>query len=78
MDIFQGYCYDKWCGSRDLKCKSVWDDSSVSGDPELCYGDLNVKGDKSGNCGVTYWDSTKYIKCAKELVISYFHFFVII
>ncbi|XP_040842717.1 disintegrin and metalloproteinase domain-containing protein 25-like [Ochotona curzoniae] len=55
-----GYCYEKRCNFRDEQCRKIFGKKARSAN-EMCYREMNTRGDRFGNCGTT---TTAYRACA--------------
>ncbi|KAM4836627.1 uncharacterized protein RHO17_022187 [Thomomys bottae] len=54
-----GFCYKKRCNSRDEQCRKIFGEKARNAQAK-CYEEMNTRGDRFGNCGLT---SSNYIKC---------------
>ncbi|XP_048186513.1 disintegrin and metalloproteinase domain-containing protein 25-like [Perognathus longimembris pacificus] len=54
-----GLCYQKRCNNRDEQCRQIFGEQARNAQ-EKCYMEVNTRGDRFGNCGLT---SNDYIKC---------------
>ncbi|XP_004458727.2 disintegrin and metalloproteinase domain-containing protein 20-like [Dasypus novemcinctus] len=57
-----GYCYEKTCVSRDEQCRKIFGNEARSAD-EICYVEINTRGDRFGHCGMNENDNYRYIRC---------------
>ncbi|XP_071340199.1 disintegrin and metalloproteinase domain-containing protein 9 isoform X1 [Trachinotus anak] len=55
----QAYCYNGKCQHYDGQCQAIFG-SKAKAAPEICFKDVNSKGDRFGNCG---YQSIGYKKC---------------
>uniref|UniRef100_A0A8C6G724 A disintegrin and metallopeptidase domain 34 n=1 Tax=Mus spicilegus TaxID=10103 RepID=A0A8C6G724_MUSSI len=55
----EGYCYKMECQQHDKQCQKIFGNGSRSAD-EICYMEMNRRGDRFGNCGN---DSSMYRRC---------------
>ncbi|GLD68455.1 disintegrin and metalloproteinase domain-containing protein 9 isoform X1 [Lates japonicus] len=46
----QAYCYNGKCQHYDGQCQAIFD-SKAKAAPEICFKEVNSKGDRFGNCG---------------------------
>ncbi|XP_012879460.1 PREDICTED: disintegrin and metalloproteinase domain-containing protein 25-like [Dipodomys ordii] len=53
------YCYNKQCNNRDQQCKQIFGRDAKNAN-ELCYQNINSRGDRIGNCG---FEPDGYRKC---------------
>ncbi|XP_004433645.2 PREDICTED: disintegrin and metalloproteinase domain-containing protein 20-like [Ceratotherium simum simum] len=53
-----GHCYEKRCNNRDEQCRKLFGKLSRSG-PQSCYQQVNTRGDRFGNCGITAYSYTR-------------------
>ncbi|XP_042555654.1 disintegrin and metalloproteinase domain-containing protein 25-like [Dipodomys spectabilis] len=53
------FCYKKSCNNRDEQCQKIFGEKARNAQSK-CYREMNTRGDRFGNCGLT---SYKYIKC---------------
>ncbi|XP_032774447.1 disintegrin and metalloproteinase domain-containing protein 24-like [Rattus rattus] len=60
-----GYCYEKRCNSHDDHCKRVFGEDALKA-PEICYKELNTRGDRFGNCGLK---DNGYVKCGTSDIL---------
>ncbi|XP_042555664.1 disintegrin and metalloproteinase domain-containing protein 25-like [Dipodomys spectabilis] len=54
-----GYCYENRCNNRDEQCQKIFGSKARNAN-QLCYREMNTRGDRFGNCGFT---SNEYRKC---------------
>nr|XP_010971559.2 disintegrin and metalloproteinase domain-containing protein 25-like [Camelus bactrianus] len=54
-----GYCYEKRCNNRNEQCRQIFGKEAKSANQD-CYREVNIQGDRFGNCGVRV---TSYVKC---------------
>ncbi|XP_062069120.1 disintegrin and metalloproteinase domain-containing protein 20-like [Lepus europaeus] len=52
-------CYNKICPSREMQCKQIFGEEAMNA-KELCYSEMNTRGDRFGNCGN---DTVSYTAC---------------
>ncbi|OXB64162.1 hypothetical protein ASZ78_002092 [Callipepla squamata] len=62
-----GYCYSGKCRSRTLQCRDIFGKKALPA-PLQCFEELNVKGDRFGNCWGDGAD-TEFQKCKLENVL---------
>ncbi|KAK7135432.1 hypothetical protein R3I94_014179 [Phoxinus phoxinus] len=55
----QAYCYNGQCQHYDSQCQAIFGIKAKAA-PELCFKDVNSKGDRFGNCG---YHSSGFKKC---------------
>ncbi|XP_051525814.1 disintegrin and metalloproteinase domain-containing protein 9 isoform X1 [Myxocyprinus asiaticus] len=55
----QAYCYNGQCQHYDTQCQAIFG-SKAKAAPELCFKDVNSKGDRFGNCG---YHSSGFKRC---------------
>ncbi|XP_069579982.1 disintegrin and metalloproteinase domain-containing protein 9-like isoform X2 [Brachyistius frenatus] len=55
----QAYCYNGKCQHHDGQCQDIFG-SKAKAAPEICFKDVNSKGDRFGNCG---YHNYGYKKC---------------
>ncbi|KAJ8263190.1 hypothetical protein COCON_G00156470 [Conger conger] len=55
----QAYCYSGKCQHYDTQCQVIFGEKANAA-PELCFKDVNSKGDRFGNCG---YQGQGYKKC---------------
>ncbi|XP_011613609.1 disintegrin and metalloproteinase domain-containing protein 9 [Takifugu rubripes] len=55
----QAYCYNGKCRHHDGQCQDIFG-SKAKASPEICFKDVNNKGDRFGNCG---YHNYGYKKC---------------
>uniref|UniRef100_A0A8C1Q1Y0 ADAM metallopeptidase domain 9 n=1 Tax=Cyprinus carpio TaxID=7962 RepID=A0A8C1Q1Y0_CYPCA len=55
----QAYCYNGQCQHYDTQCQAIFGTKAKAA-PELCFKDVNSKGDRFGNCG---YHSNGFRKC---------------
>ncbi|TRY96845.1 hypothetical protein DNTS_015414 [Danionella cerebrum] len=55
----QAYCYNGQCQLHDDQCQEIFGKKAKAA-PELCFKDVNSKGDRFGNCG---YPSSGFRKC---------------
>uniref|UniRef100_A0A671RU94 Disintegrin and metalloproteinase domain-containing protein 9-like n=1 Tax=Sinocyclocheilus anshuiensis TaxID=1608454 RepID=A0A671RU94_9TELE len=55
----QAYCYNGLCQHYDTQCQAIFGTKAKAA-PELCFKDVNSKGDRFGNCG---YHSNGFKKC---------------
>uniref|UniRef100_A0A665VQU2 Disintegrin and metalloproteinase domain-containing protein 9-like n=1 Tax=Echeneis naucrates TaxID=173247 RepID=A0A665VQU2_ECHNA len=55
----QAYCYNGKCQNYDGQCQAIFG-SKAKAAPEICFKDVNSKGDRFGNCG---YQNYGYKKC---------------
>ncbi|XP_040011129.1 disintegrin and metalloproteinase domain-containing protein 9 isoform X2 [Xiphias gladius] len=55
----QAYCYNGKCQHYDGQCQAIFGSKAKSA-PEICFKDVNSKGDRFGNCG---YQNYGYKKC---------------
>ncbi|XP_072207473.1 disintegrin and metalloproteinase domain-containing protein 21-like [Excalfactoria chinensis] len=67
MCAADGYCYSGKCRSRTLQCKDIFGERAQPA-PLQCFEELNVKGDRFGNCWGDGTD-TEFQKCELENVL---------
>ncbi|XP_051038193.1 disintegrin and metalloproteinase domain-containing protein 26A-like [Phodopus roborovskii] len=60
-----GYCYNKTCPRHEEHCWRLFGSKAKSAG-EICYKEMNTRGDRFGNCGN---DSLKYRSCAAADVL---------
>ncbi|XP_020034930.2 disintegrin and metalloproteinase domain-containing protein 25-like [Castor canadensis] len=60
-----GYCYEKRCNNRNEQCRQTFGINARSA-PHSCYKELNTRGDRFGNCGIT---SNTYIRCNRSDIL---------
>ncbi|XP_069663987.1 disintegrin and metalloproteinase domain-containing protein 20 [Haliaeetus albicilla] len=74
MDVFKqdgtlcgdnNRCYDGHCHSHEAQCKALFGRAAHRA-PLSCFREVNVRGDRCGNCG---WNGTYYTKCLEENVL---------
>ncbi|XP_075357209.1 disintegrin and metalloproteinase domain-containing protein 9-like [Mycteria americana] len=74
MDVFKqdgtpcgdnSRCYDGHCHSHEAQCKALFGRAAHRA-PLSCFREVNVRGDRCGNCG---WNGTYYTKCLEENVL---------
>ncbi|XP_069872065.1 disintegrin and metalloproteinase domain-containing protein 25-like [Dipodomys merriami] len=53
------YCYNKRCNNRDQQCREIFGRGAKNAN-ELCYRNINSRGDRIGNCGLA---QDGYRKC---------------
>ncbi|KAM9602325.1 disintegrin and metalloproteinase domain-containing protein 20-like [Morphnus guianensis] len=58
-------CYDGHCHSHEAQCKALFGRAAHRA-PLSCFREVNVRGDRCGNCG---WNGTYYTKCLEENVL---------
>ncbi|NXU23292.1 ADAM9 protein, partial [Thalassarche chlororhynchos] len=58
-------CYDGHCHSHEAQCKALFGRAAHRA-PLSCFREVNVQGDRCGNCG---WNGTYYTKCLEENVL---------
>ncbi|KAL8173974.1 UNVERIFIED_CONTAM: Disintegrin and metalloproteinase domain-containing protein 9 [Gekko kuhli] len=56
----EAYCYNGMCQYYDAQCKAIFG-SKAKAAPEVCFSEVNSKGDRFGNCGYHGHD---YKKCS--------------
>uniref|UniRef100_A0A8C6CGW0 ADAM metallopeptidase domain 29 n=1 Tax=Moschus moschiferus TaxID=68415 RepID=A0A8C6CGW0_MOSMO len=54
-----GYCYEKRCNDRNEQCRKIFGKEAKNAN-EDCYKEVNTRGDRFGNCGLT---ASSYIQC---------------
>uniref|UniRef100_G1TZ32 Disintegrin and metalloproteinase domain-containing protein 20-like n=1 Tax=Oryctolagus cuniculus TaxID=9986 RepID=G1TZ32_RABIT len=59
------HCYNNTCLSRDRQCKQIFGNDARNA-KELCYRQMNIRGDRFGNCGN---DTKSYIACSSTDVM---------
>ncbi|KNC31405.1 hypothetical protein FF38_03874, partial [Lucilia cuprina] len=62
-DNGQAYCYQGNCRSHSYQCRILWGPTGENSEP--CYAQMNVQGQRVGNCGYNRLNST-YIACEEE------------
>ncbi|KAG7480703.1 hypothetical protein MATL_G00059070 [Megalops atlanticus] len=55
----QAYCYNGKCQNYDSQCQAIFGPKAKAA-PDLCFKDVNLKGDRFGNCG---YQGHGYKKC---------------
>nr|XP_043882840.1 disintegrin and metalloproteinase domain-containing protein 9-like isoform X1 [Solea senegalensis] len=55
----QAYCYNGKCQHHDEQCQAIFGPKAKAA-PEICFKDVNSKGDRFGNCG---YQNYGYKKC---------------
>uniref|UniRef100_A0A3Q2QE08 ADAM metallopeptidase domain 9a n=1 Tax=Fundulus heteroclitus TaxID=8078 RepID=A0A3Q2QE08_FUNHE len=55
----QAYCYNGRCQHHDGQCRALFG-SKATAAPDMCFKDVNSKGDRFGNCGYQHYG---YKKC---------------
>ncbi|XP_067269291.1 disintegrin and metalloproteinase domain-containing protein 9 isoform X3 [Pseudorasbora parva] len=55
----EAYCYNGQCQHYDTQCQAIFGTKAKAA-PELCFKDVNSKGDRFGNCG---YHSSGFKKC---------------
>lgn len=58
-----GFCYRGKCQTSDDQCEYIWGFGARRSD-EKCFGEFNVQGSMSGNCGPD--GRGGYVKCSRE------------
>lgn len=58
-----GFCYRGRCQTSDEQCEYIWGFGAKRSD-EKCFGEFNVQGSVSGNCGQD--GRGGYLKCSRE------------
>ncbi|KFV51577.1 Disintegrin and metalloproteinase domain-containing protein 9, partial [Tyto alba] len=58
-------CYDGHCHSHEAQCKALFGRAAHRA-PLSCFREVNVRGDRCGNCG---WNGMYYTKCLEENVL---------
>ncbi|XP_065482924.1 disintegrin and metalloproteinase domain-containing protein 20-like [Caloenas nicobarica] len=58
-------CYDGRCHSHGEQCKALFGKAAQPA-PFSCFREVNIRGDRCGNCG---WNGTYYTKCQEENVL---------
>ncbi|XP_032069188.1 disintegrin and metalloproteinase domain-containing protein 20-like, partial [Thamnophis elegans] len=59
------YCYNGNCNTHDKQCKTIFGSSAIAAS-DVCFREMNTKGDRFGNCGLQY---KNYKKCKVENVL---------
>ncbi|NWI18068.1 ADAM9 protein, partial [Crypturellus soui] len=61
-------CYEGNCRSHDAQCQALFGKGKPSAQraPQSCFREVNVRGDRCGNCG---WNGTYYTKCLEENIL---------
>ncbi|XP_007656330.3 disintegrin and metalloproteinase domain-containing protein 30-like [Ornithorhynchus anatinus] len=60
-----GHCYHKGCYLHLRQCQNIFGLQAKNA-PLRCYREINTKGDRFGNCGIS---QNRYMKCAVEDVL---------
>ncbi|XP_050304497.1 disintegrin and metalloproteinase domain-containing protein 12-like [Anthonomus grandis grandis] len=63
----RAFCYHGFCRTRNDQCRLLWGDTGKSSD-DLCYSAMNIKGNKSGNCGYSKIKKS-FTKCNRDDVL---------
>ncbi|XP_054853711.1 disintegrin and metalloproteinase domain-containing protein 9 isoform X3 [Eublepharis macularius] len=58
----EAYCYNGMCQYYDAQCKAIFG-SKAKAAPEVCFSEVNSKGDRFGNCG---YHGYEYKKCSSR------------
>ncbi|XP_040386526.1 disintegrin and metalloproteinase domain-containing protein 9-like isoform X1 [Cygnus olor] len=58
-------CYEGQCHSHEAQCKALFGKAAHRA-PLSCFREVNVRGDRCGNCG---WNGTYYTKCREENIL---------
>ncbi|XP_066570607.1 disintegrin and metalloproteinase domain-containing protein 9 isoform X2 [Amia ocellicauda] len=58
----QAYCYNGMCQHFDSQCQVIFGQKAKAA-PEVCFKDVNLKGDRFGNCG---YQGQGYRKCESK------------
>uniref|UniRef100_A0A669QI52 ADAM metallopeptidase domain 9 n=1 Tax=Phasianus colchicus TaxID=9054 RepID=A0A669QI52_PHACC len=58
-------CYEGQCHSHEAQCKALFGKAAHRA-PLSCFRDVNLRGDRSGNCG---WNGTHYTKCLEGNIL---------
>ncbi|NXC39812.1 ADAM9 protein, partial [Penelope pileata] len=58
-------CYQGACHSHEAQCKALFGRAAQRA-PLSCFREVNVRGDRCGNCG---WNGTHYTKCLEENIL---------
>ncbi|XP_070590574.1 disintegrin and metalloproteinase domain-containing protein 20-like [Erythrolamprus reginae] len=59
------YCYNGNCNTHDKQCKTIFGKRAIAAS-KVCFRKINTKGDRFGNCGLSY---KHYKKCKVENVL---------
>ncbi|XP_063149447.1 disintegrin and metalloproteinase domain-containing protein 20-like [Candoia aspera] len=59
------YCYHGNCNTHDKQCKTIFG-STATVASDVCFREMNGKGDRFGNCGLKY---KNYKKCKAENIL---------
>ncbi|XP_065535037.1 disintegrin and metalloproteinase domain-containing protein 20-like isoform X2 [Lathamus discolor] len=59
------HCYEGSCHSHEAQCKALFGKAAQRA-PLSCFLEVNVRGDRCGNCG---WNGTHFTKCLEENVL---------
>ncbi|CAM4569139.1 disintegrin and metalloproteinase domain-containing protein 9-like [Lepidochelys kempii] len=62
-----GYCFHGFCSTHSLQCQHLFGKAAKAA-PESCFQEVNVKGDRFGNCGGDGGD-VKFKKCTLENIL---------
>ncbi|XP_032299440.1 LOW QUALITY PROTEIN: disintegrin and metalloproteinase domain-containing protein 21-like [Coturnix japonica] len=57
--------YEGQCHSHEAQCKALFGKAARRA-PLSCFRDVNIRGDRCGNCG---WDGTHYTKCLERNIL---------
>ncbi|XP_040514739.1 disintegrin and metalloproteinase domain-containing protein 9 isoform X2 [Gallus gallus] len=58
-------CYEGRCHSHEAQCKALFGKAAHRA-PLSCFRDVNIRGDRCGNCG---WNGTHYTKCLEGNIL---------
>ncbi|XP_015679002.1 disintegrin and metalloproteinase domain-containing protein 20-like [Protobothrops mucrosquamatus] len=59
------YCYNGNCNTHDKQCKTIFGSKAIAAS-DVCFQEMNTKGDRFGNCGLKY---KNYKKCKVENIL---------
>ncbi|KAH0620690.1 hypothetical protein JD844_021372 [Phrynosoma platyrhinos] len=59
------YCYHGNCTTQNMQCKMIFGKKAVTAS-EICFRNMNMQGDRFGNCGLKHG---KYTKCGPEHIL---------